>query len=434
MNNKFHCLLSLLITLAIVLLLCACESSSIPDTQNNGFDLNSDLVTPDDPFGNSENEAEFIPDYLPGEENAIGNIWTNRTLCRQGDYIYHYNCREKCLQKWKADEEFDNAETICYIDSDMFYSLGSDDSDFAPENHLEVVGNYMYLCIQTGEVVGGLNLRSIVRIKTDGSEQTTLVSDCNDCQFRIVDNTLFYLSASIEQHDLNTADYYIIVKAIDLTDELNLEPYILAITNVTDISTSESWGNVLKFFVAPLEEKYVLGYGVVDENRYIHYIRHDATKDGPIFTKSDFRYSSDGPGVFYPNFNGQVLTPFVGETTQGWFAASSIGIKAYDIDSWPDRAENGTEIFPPQFYCSFKCVADEMLFLSIAKESKDTGIYIYSFATGENKKINNDEADQIEYVGDGKIYYYVKKISPDTGNVFCCCNLDGSNWKELDCY
>lgn len=433
MNNKFRCLLSLLITLAIALLLCACESNSIPDTQNSGFDLNSDLVTPDDPFRNSENEAEFIPDYLPGEENKIGNIWTNRTLCRQGDYIYHYNNREKCLQKWKANEEFDNAETICYIDSGMFSTPDLDYAEFATRNHLEVVGNYIYLCIQTGEIVGGRNLRSIVRIKTDGSEQTTLVSDCNNCQFRIVDNTLFYLSVSTEQYDLNTADYYTMIKAVDLTDESNLGAYILTETKITDISTLEFWGNVSDFFVVPLEGKYVLGYSIVSEDRQnIYNVRHDATKNGTIFTARDFRYSTDGQQVFYPNLNGQVLTHFIGETRQGWMVYSSNGINAYDIDSWPNRLENGTEIFPPQFHCYFKCVADEMLFSSITEESKDTGIYIYNFATGENKKINNDDAYQIEFVGDGKIYYYV--WSTGYGYSFCSCNLDGSSWRQIAVY
>lgn len=442
---------------AIVVSFCACgltqtsenvddmDSNSEFQTSDNMFedgdkpDYDSDLVIPDEAFGDIDDE-KFIPDYLPGEENKIGNIYTNRTLCRQGNYIYHYNDAEKCLQKWKSDEGIDSLETICYIESGMLDAVSPDYNGFALNNHLEVVGDYIYLCIQTGEVIAGRNLRSIIQIRTDGEEQMTLASDCNNCQFRIVDNILFYLSVSCTQYDLNTTDCHTTVKIIDLAKSGLVNPQIDVESSVLIDITSGADNNephVDNLFVIPTEEKYVIGY-YYDS----YYVRHDITWEGDTLAEADtvdeedfryFSYSYDTT-VLYPNLNGQIL---IAAGQWNWMPYQG-GVRAFDFDLWPDELENGAELIPldtrPRI--TLKCVADNMLFLSTEERVDGAGIYSYCIKTNESQKINNDVAEQIEYVGDGKIYYYVRGYDrEDNGvHIFCCCDLDGENWEKISTY
>lgn len=437
MDKKPYRIVHILITLVPILLLCACMTNSIPNTQGRSeLDLNNDSVPTDVTYGDSENEAEFISDYSPGEENRFGNIYTNRTLCRQGNYIYHYNDGEKCIQKWKADAGFESAEIVCYIDSGMFSTPNLDYSAFAIKNHIEVVGNYIYLCLQNGETVGGKELRSIVRVRTDGNEQMTLASDCNDCQFRIVDNTLFYLSVSITQHDFNTADYYSTIQKINLSDsflDVGFVPSEMIVkTRITDLAAPTSWGEVSGLIVVPQEGKYMIGYNLYcakDENEY--YVRYDLVKKEGILSEIDFRYSTDGMEILHFNSDEQIFTQFIDEE----YTYISYGLDAYDISLWPDQLEDGVEILPPQYGQEFMCITDDMIISSIDKGS-DEGIYIFDLTRGESRQVNTDAAKQIEYIEDGKIYYYVSGWDNDNHriDIFCRCNLDGSNWKELGRY
>lgn len=164
-----------------------------------------------------------------------------------------------------------------------------------------------------------------------------------------------------------------------------------------------------------------------------YYIRHDLVEHEGIFPFSqvDFRHSSDGMQILHFNSDGQIFAPFLDEE----YYYVSYGLNAYDISLWPDQLGDGIEIVAPKYRQEFMCITDDMIISSIA-EGSDEGIYIFDLTRGESRQVNTDAAKQIEYIEDGKIYYYVSGWDNDNHriDIFCRCNLDGSNWKELGRY
>lgn len=132
----------------MIMTLASCGSTSNPDTKVDSSD--SENVEEETPVV----EDTFVSDFEPGEENRVGNIWSNTTLCSQGNYVYHYNEKSNCFEKWMKSDEPESAEQI------------SSQSDV--EGHIEVVGDYIYFCQQGSETVGKDKLYNIQRMRTDG--------------------------------------------------------------------------------------------------------------------------------------------------------------------------------------------------------------------------------------------------------------------------
>lgn len=407
-NYRMNKLLSIIISVILLMVLTSCEQNPI----TNKYEPPPD----EDVSGVSQfpvTEDTFTSDYLPGEENAIGNIWTNQTFCRQGNYIYHFNEAERCLQKWSADEGINNAKTICYVDTSMIGKR---------PNHIEVIGDYIYLCLLSGESRGNCNLTSIIRIRSDGNEQSTLATDCANCQFRIVNNTLFYLTVMLDQQDLSTQDYYIAINEINLLDIDTINPDADVIASRISgksslISFGESAGggyNPVNFFVIVTENQYIIGYKYPSRaESYI--IRYDVVRDGDQFSVINEREATGDYYVRYPKFDGQILVSHVDTTI------------AVDTDSWPDAIQDGTLILSKGKWLG--CLADNMVFY----KSDVDGIWMLDLLTGEEKKINNDDSVHLEYVGDGKIYYYASEMDSEYHwyTTLCSCNIDGTSWEKI---
>ena len=104
----------------VILLLSAC-TAKVPATMPSGghSELTPNELEVGDNTENNLGNSTSISDYLPGEENLIGNLWTNRMFCRQGDYIYHFNEAEGCLEKWRSGDGIENAEKICRVNTKM---------------------------------------------------------------------------------------------------------------------------------------------------------------------------------------------------------------------------------------------------------------------------------------------------------------------------
>lgn len=416
----------------VILLLCACTAKAPVTMLNDG---NSE-VTPDelgvgDDVENDLDNSTFISDYLPGEENLVGNLWTNRMFCRQGDYIYHFNEAEGCLEKWRSDEGIENAETICRVNTKMLPAAWSSTYNSAYDNHLEVVGDYIYICLMTGEKIGDANLTTIACYSTNGDLQATVVTDCANCQYRIINNTLFYLTVVHYQEDLSTETYCIAIKSLDLehldlsNPDIDPQDLTLQIRNSITPFPMHSYDggfNPENLFVMQLE----------DEGRYIIGYQY-------VCTQGSYRdYSFSVCNVVEKNQNSNEFLAIDGEndTNVGSIhcAENSGNIMITDdtgtylrkINSWPNDVQEVRVLSEKQY---IRCVTEEFIFY-IDDYINET-LFALNRSTGEQWKVNNDSPSAVEFVDDGKIYYYMYK---DKKYTLCRCNLDGSEWTQIYSY
>lgn len=271
---------------------------------------------------------------------------------------------------------------------------------------------------------------------------TTIITDCLNCQYRIVDNTLFYLTLEHEQSDASTESFYIRGKQLDLSDYSEWSfPNI--VTGQMKAPLGDSYygtHNPTDFYVVISDNRCILGY-VYETDSNIHSVCYDITPDGEIagakwlahdsgtvktFNQGDSLSDTDFWQVLYPMEDGSRIF-FMGRSS----GADTFFSRTYSVsvEEWPDitnaeltpiqggRASNGYS------WSSLRCVADNKLFYDC-----HDGLCYYDILNGSVTKINNDKPTEIQFVGDNKVYYsWYDKVDK-----FYCCDLEGKNWRELN--
>lgn len=399
----------LLLTFIMVISLVSCGGAE--NKENEDIDSS---ITPDS--GKVDGTA-FVSDWSAGQKNIVGNIWTNRTFCRQGDYVYHFNENKQCLEKWKVHEGIESAEEICFVNTSMFLEpIGN-------ENHIEVVGDYIYLCIASGDEVHGRKMNSILQIRTDGQEQNVVAKDCLGAQYRIVDGVLFYLTLLHKQTSATTEWFSVAVKAIDIGDgktSLGLGQSVLV--EGTEIIDEQPETNPRDFFVVKDGDIWVAGY--YDEN-YVYdpyqTVRNTLARIDILKVTNGYlaqtKTANDFGGISAVDSQGRIY----GYEKRGYYSGKDVYdmdvayYVHYDMAEGSKLVENGRVL----------CVADDLLFYYKTQD----GLYQGDLTYFESKKINNDAPDAIEYVGDGKVYYYY--YASNRGKILCSCDLNDSDWQEI---
>lgn len=427
-NYRMNKLLSIIISVILLVVLTSCEQNPTttkyeppPDEDASGV---SQLPVTED---------TFTSDYLPGEENRVGNLWSNTTLCSQGKYIYHYNKASGYIEKWMKTEEPENAIQISY-QPDV-------------EGHIEVVGDYIYFCRSSSKTIGNDELYSILRLRTDGAEEAVIVSDCLNYQYRIVDKYLFYLSLEHEQSDASTESFSVRGKQLTLSDidyclelelDLNTLPFPIVGTWM-EVPYSNNYykvHNPWDFYVVISDARCMLGYTYDYDNCRCN-VCYDITLDGRFwqalddytvntYVRGDTITDTDFWSILYPMEDGSKVF-FKGRKSD----ADTHFSRTYSVsaDEWPDISNadltpiTGGISSNGWSSCVLNCVADNKLFYGCYD-----GLCIYDLETGTVSKVNNDRPSDIQYVGDNKIYYSWF----EDGDQYYCCDLEGNHWRKLD--
>lgn len=182
----------------LVILLCGCGAEEIVPEQNDSVVVETNEVVESSEI--VEEVDPFVPDYVPGEKNTVGNSSANLMMegagygrncgqvTGQGEWAYYYIDGE--IKKINNDGEI---HLICSV---------------TKAHSLNVIGDWLYFA----------SGNSIYKIRTDGTLKEEIIRDADDNgAFHIVENIIYYVKKtqvsssgytySVCKYNVDSAEY-----------------------------------------------------------------------------------------------------------------------------------------------------------------------------------------------------------------------------------
>ena len=240
-----------------------------------------------------------------------------------------------------------------------------------------------------------------------------------------------YKNASFRgrQEDLSTETYCIAIKSLDLehfdptNPDIDTQDLTLQIRNSETpypILSYDSEFNPENIFIIEDEGRYIIGYQYVcTRGGYYGYsfsVRNIVEKDSNSsgFITIDDQNIANVGDIYCAENNGNIMIE------------DGTGTYLMKIDSWPNDVQSKVRLLSEKQY--IRCVTEEFIFYI---DYIDENLFVLNRSTGEQWKVNNDSPTKVEFVDDGKIYYYMYK---DKKYTLCRCNIDGSGWTQIYSY